>query len=177
LLASFTYPLQFAGIAQFRYGVQTYEEVLQSNLFFVAHTNLFKEWPGNCLLLCRPKRHGKTLLCSLARCFYDVMNQSHFGNMFSGIDSALFKPPPCSFMVLSLSFDGLQPYDVKSSNCGSDFDEKFQTRLKDNLICFCAKYGLKFSSSSSEDAIILFDRVVALAETLKVPVSIMNLTV
>ncbi|RIA83280.1 hypothetical protein C1645_743175 [Glomus cerebriforme] len=64
-------------------------------------------------------------------------------------------------------FDGLQS-DITSFNCGSDFGKKFQTRLKDNLICFCVKYGLEFLSSSSENAIVLFDHVVALAEILKV---------
>jgi hypothetical protein len=175
LLALFTHPLQFAGVARFKYGVQSYEEVLQSDLFFVAHVNLLAEWPGNCLFLCRPKRHGKTLLCSLALCFYDAMNQCHFDKMFPGVNSTHFDPLPCSFMVLLLNFGGLQPYNVTSPDCGSAFELNFQTRLKDNLILFCEKYGLK-PPPSENDAVILFDRVVALVAALKRPVSIMNLT-
>src|SRR6266496_1624947 len=97
--------------------------------------------------------------------------------MFPGIDSALFNPRPCSFMVLSLSFDGLQPHDVESSNCSSNFDEKFQTRLRNSLTDFCVKYGLEFSPSSSESAITLFDNMVTIVKYLKVLVSIMNLII
>jgi hypothetical protein len=78
-------------------------------------------------------------------------------------------------MVLSLNFGGLQPRNVTSPDCGSAFELKFLTRLKDNLILFCEKYGLK-PPPSENDAVILFDRVVALVAALKRPVSIMNLT-
>lgn len=175
IVHAITHSLLFAEVANFEYGVQTYEEILQNNLFFVPHMKLFKKPPGKCLFLCRPKRHGKTLLCSLAECLYDAVNKPHFDKMFSGVDASLFTPPPCSFTVLPLSFGGLQPSDVTSPDCGPVFERNFQDRLRKDLTKFCEKYGLGFPISPSEDAIGMFEKVVDMVEALSNPVSVMNL--
>ena len=75
--------------------------------FFVSHLKLFLDPPSHCLFLCRPKRHGKTLLCSLTQYFYDIMNKSHFDKMFPGVDAQDCTPHPSSFMVLSMSLKSL----------------------------------------------------------------------
>jgi hypothetical protein len=175
LLMSLTHSLRFAGVTNFEYGVQTYEEILQNNLFYVTQLKLFRNPPGKCLFLCRPKRHGKTLLCSLAQCFYDVMNGSHFDEMFPGLNPADYTPRPCSFMVLPLTFGGLQPDDTTSLDCSKQFYQNFQNRLKKDLFKFNMKYELGISYPESADAIDEFQWFVLAAKMLGKPVSVMNL--
>ena len=169
---SLTYFLLFAEAARFAYGVQSYAQILLEDLFFVSHLKLFRNPPSHCLFLCRPKRHGKTLLCSLAQSFYDIMNKLHFERMFPDVDAKDFTPHPSSFMVLSLSFEGLQPSDLASSECGPEFERNFQYNLTRYLLGFYQKYELDIPTPLPQDALDFFQDLVQLLEHLNIPVSV-----
>jgi len=120
---------------------------------------LFRNLPGCCFSLCRPKGHGKALLCSMAQPFYNIMNKPHFDKMFPGVDAKDFNPHPASFIVLSLNFEGLQPSDLTSSKCGSEFERNFQNNLLRSLLDFCKKYELDIPVSPPWDANAFFRSV------------------
>jgi len=163
--------LLFTEAARFSYGVQSYGQILMEDLFFVAHMKLFRSPPSHCLFLCRPKRHGKTLLCSLTQSFYDIRDKPHFSAMFPGVDTSEFIPQPSSFMVLPLKFAALQPSQLGSSRCGLEFEKNFQMYLRLALEVFCRNYGLSIPAPP-QDALVFFQEVVDFVETLKYPVSV-----
>ena len=122
--------------------VQSYERIISRNLFYAAKPKFFKKLPAHCMLLCRPKRQGKTLLCSVATYFYDVRSAPHFDKMFPGEKMEEYSPSPCSFLVLNISLDALFPPFLNSPNCGLEFEQNFHDKLLKTIRKFHVKYGI-----------------------------------
>lgn len=65
------------------YGVANYAEMVRDNGYFVDKTEYIAklEWVKNPVFL-RPRRFGKSLLCSLLRHYYDLNEADNFAKLF-----------------------------------------------------------------------------------------------
>ena len=56
-------------------GKQSFEDIIQSNCFYIDKTSLIKEWwesEDDITLITRPRRFGKTLTMSMTEQFFSV---------------------------------------------------------------------------------------------------------
>ena len=61
------------------YAIANYEKIREGNYFFVDKTRYIKELEKyNVPVLLRPRRFGKTLLCSILECYYDINRRDKF---------------------------------------------------------------------------------------------------
>ena len=54
-------------------GKQSFEDIIQSNCFYIDKTSLIKEWwesEDDITLITRPRRFGKTLNMDMLKCFF-----------------------------------------------------------------------------------------------------------
>ncbi len=93
------------------YGTANYEEIVQKNGYFVDKTAYIEklEEVGNPVFL-RPRRFGKSLLCRMLECYYDINRRDDFERLF-GHTYIGQHPTPLhnSFLVLHLDFSKVKP--------------------------------------------------------------------
>lgn len=56
-------------------GKQSFEDIIQSNCFYIDKTSLIKEWwesEDDITLITRPRRFGKTLNMDMLKCFFQI---------------------------------------------------------------------------------------------------------
>ncbi|MEN8219283.1 MAG: AAA family ATPase [Pseudomonadota bacterium] len=95
---------------QVLYAIANYEEIVQDHGYFVDKTPYIEklETVKNPVFL-RPRRFGKSLLCSMLRCYYDLNYQSHFAKLFG--HTWIGQHPTGKqnqFIILSLDFSSLE---------------------------------------------------------------------
>ena len=80
-------------------GKQSFEDIIQSNCFYIDKTSLIKEWwesEDDITLITRPRRFGKTLNMDMLKCFFSNQYRDQ-GQLFEistvtrNIPSHLFK--------------------------------------------------------------------------------------
>ena len=74
------------------YGVGNFELLINENYYFVDKTSYIKElesYPAPVFL--RPRRFGKTLMCSILECYYDINKLQNFESLFG--DTYIGKNP------------------------------------------------------------------------------------
>lgn len=97
-------------------GKQSFEDIIQSNCFYIDKTNLIKEWwesQDDITLITRPRRFGKTLNMDMLNCFFSNHYQEK-GNLFEGLNiwkEEKYKKLQGTYPVIYLSFA-----DVKQTN-------------------------------------------------------------
>ena len=111
-------------------GLQSFEEIITENCFYIDKTAFIKEWweqKDKITLITRPRRFGKTLMLNTVECFFS--NQyANRSDLFKGLDiwkDKEFHKLQGSYPVISISFA-----DVKSDTynkayeaiCGILFD-------------------------------------------------------
>jgi hypothetical protein len=93
------------------YGTASYEEIVQKNGYFVDKTAYIEklEDVGNPVFL-RPRRFGKSLLCRMLECYYDVSRRDDFERLF-GHTYIGQHPTPLhnAFLVLHIDFSTVEP--------------------------------------------------------------------
>ncbi len=93
------------------YGVSDYEEIVRKNGYFIDKTHYIEklETINNPVFL-RPRRFGKSLLCRMLECYYDVNKKEDFDRLF-GQTYIGQKTTPLhnSFFVLHLDFSTVKP--------------------------------------------------------------------
>ena len=68
-------------------GLQSFEEIIENNYFYIDKTNIIKEWweSGDAVtLITRPRRFGKTLNMSMLECFFSNQYTGR-GDLFEGL--------------------------------------------------------------------------------------------
>jgi len=95
---------------QVLYGAANYEEIVQKNGYFVDKTAYIEklERVGNPVFL-RPRRFGKSVLCSMLRYYYDLNYGSRFTELFG--HTWIGQHPTANrnrFIVLSLNFSNIE---------------------------------------------------------------------
>ena len=72
---------------QIMYGVTDFALIRAENGYFVDRTALIRELERTrYALFLRPRRFGKSLLCSILQCYYDVDYADRFEELFGGLD-------------------------------------------------------------------------------------------
>jgi len=88
------------------YGVSNFEKIQKENYYFVDKTKyieLLEDYTAPVFL--RPRRFGKTLLCSILECYYDINRENKFKQLFG--DTYIGKNPTeekNSCMVIRFNF-------------------------------------------------------------------------
>ena len=76
-----------AKMKQIMYGVTDFALIRAENGYFVDRTALIRELEKTSYaLFLRPRRFGKSLLCSILQCYYDVDYADRFDELFGGLD-------------------------------------------------------------------------------------------
>ena len=93
------------------YGNANYEEIVSKNGYFVDKTQYIEklELVENPVFL-RPRRFGKSLLCRILECYYNIRQKDDFDRLFA--DTYIGKNPTLlknSFFVLHLDFSVVDP--------------------------------------------------------------------
>ncbi len=92
------------------YGVADYEEIVRKNGYFIDKTHYIEklETINNPVFL-RPRRFGKSLLCRMLECYYNVNQKEDFERLF-GQTYIGQNPTPLhnSFLVLHLDFSTVE---------------------------------------------------------------------
>lgn len=97
-------------------GKQSFEDIIQSNCFYIDKTNLIKEWwesQDDITLITRPRRFGKTLNMDMLNCFFSNHYQKK-RNLFEGLNiwkEEKYRKLQGTYPVIYLSFA-----DVKQTN-------------------------------------------------------------
>lgn len=72
---------------QIMYGVTDFARIRAENGYFVDRTALIRELEKTSYaLFLRPRRFGKSLLCSILQCYYDIDYADRFDEFFGGLD-------------------------------------------------------------------------------------------
>ena len=97
-------------------GKQSFEDIRQSNCFYIDKTSLIKEWwesEDDITLITRPRRFGKTLNMDMLKCFFSNQYQDK-GYLFEGLNiwkEEKYQQLQGTYPVIYLSFA-----DVKQTN-------------------------------------------------------------
>ena len=91
---------------KFPYGISHFEKLITGGYFYVDRTDRIPmlEEAGDTLLFIRPRRFGKSLLLSMLRHYYDILQKKHFKTLFGHL--AIGKnPTPLHNKFLVLQWD------------------------------------------------------------------------
>ena len=97
-------------------GKQSFEDMIQSDCFYIDKTNLIKEWwesEDDITLITRPRRFGKTLNMDMLKCFFSNHYQGR-SDLFKNLkiwNDEKFRELQGTYPVIYLSFA-----DVKQTN-------------------------------------------------------------
>ena len=97
-------------------GQQSFEDIIQSNCFYIDKTSLIKEWwesEDDITLITRPRRFGKTLNMDMLKCFFSNQYRDQ-GQLFEGLNiwkEEKYQQLQGTYPVIYLSFA-----DVKQTN-------------------------------------------------------------
>ena len=95
---------------QIMYGVTDFALIRAENGYFVDRTALIRELERTrYALFLRPRRFGKSLLCSILQCYYDVDYKDRFDELFGGLD--IGRDPTDErgkYLVLDFNFSGVE---------------------------------------------------------------------
>lgn len=97
-------------------GKQSFEDIIQSNCFYIDKTSLIKEWwesEDDITLITRPRRFGKTLNMDMLKCFFSNQYRNQ-GQLFEGLNiwkEEKYQQLQGTYPVIYLSFA-----DVKQTN-------------------------------------------------------------
>ena len=113
---------------QIMYGVTDFALIRTKNGYFVDRTALIRELERTrYALFLRPRRFGKSLLCSILQCYYDVDYADRFEEFFGGLD--IGRDPTDErgkYLVLDFNFTGVEK---RLDRVQDSFDEYCSLRL------------------------------------------------
>jgi len=119
------------------YAIANWEEMIEENGYFVDKTKYLEELElYKAPVFLRPRRFGKSLMCSIQECYYDINRKDEFdelfGNTYIGQNPT---PEHNKYMILKMDFS-----KVEISSDISLIEERFNLIVKHSLKLFCYKY-------------------------------------
>ena len=90
-------------------GIQSFEEVIERNNFYIDKTSFIKEWwesGDSVTLITRPRRFGKTLNMSMLEYFFSIQHADR-GDLFENLsiwEEEKYRKLQGTYPVISLSF-------------------------------------------------------------------------
>ena len=136
-------------------GYQSYQELIENNLFYIDKTLFIKEWWENfdkVTLIARPRRFGKTLNMSMVEQFFSI-DFAGRGDLFEGKKiwaEENYRDMQGKFPVISLSFANVKETTFENTK------ERICQIISDLYI---KREYLKDSDALTEKDISYFDRV------------------
>ncbi len=92
------------------YAIANFEQMRDENTYFVDKTKYLENLENyTAPVFLRPRRFGKTLLCSIQECYYDIKRKDKFNELFG--DTYIGKNPTPErnkYMVLRLNFSKIE---------------------------------------------------------------------
>ena len=94
-------------------GIQSFNEIIENNYFYVDKTSFIKEWWSNgdkVTLITRPRRFGKTLTMSMVEQFFSVEYAGR-SDLFEGLSiwqEEKYRELQGTYPVISISFAGVK---------------------------------------------------------------------
>ena len=134
-----------AKMKQIMYGVTDFALIRAENGYFVDRTALIRELERTrYALFLRPRRFGKSLLCSILQCYYDVDYADRFDELFGGLD--IGRDPTDErgkYLVLDFNFTGVEK---QADRVQDSFNEYCSLRLDK----FARDHAARLPSGASE---------------------------
>ena len=119
------------------YAVSNLEEIRNENYYFVDKTKYLEKLENyKTPVFLRPRRFGKTLLCSIQECYYDINRKDKFQELFG--DTYIGKnptPEQGKYMVLRLNFSSVQVSEDKD-----EIEYNFNFITGCDFAIFCSYY-------------------------------------
>ena len=95
---------------QIMYGVTDFARIRAENGYFVDRTALIRELEKTSYaMFLRPRRFGKSLLCSILQCYYDIDYAGRFEEFFGGLD--IGRDPTAErgkYLFIDFNFTGVE---------------------------------------------------------------------
>ena len=101
-------------------GIQSFEEVIEGNYFYIDKTSFIKEWwesGDSVTLITRPRRFGKTLNMSMLEHFFSIQYADR-GDLFEGLsiwEEEKYRKLQGTYPVMSLSFARVKEKDYETT--------------------------------------------------------------
>ena len=144
------------------YAVMNWDELV-TNCYFVDHTHFIPEIEKcKTPVFLRPKRFGKTAVCSMLAHYYDIGRKDDFARLFG--KTWIGRNPTelaNSFLVLSFDFSCVDP-----GGSISQIEVNFIEHVRAKVMTFCARYaevsGKKIDwdeASSAANAATMIDKI------------------
>ena len=101
-------------------GIQSFEEIIKQNYFYIDKTDFIKEWweSGDAVtLITRPRRFGKTLNMSMLECFFSL-NYANRGDLFERLfvwQDEKYRQLQGTYPVINLSFASIKEKNYKET--------------------------------------------------------------
>ena len=130
-------------------GKQSFEEVIESNCFYIDKTSFIKEWwesGDSVTLITRPRRFGKTLNMSMLECFFSNKYEKR-GELFEGLsiwEEEFYRKIQGTYPVINMTFANIKEDDYKSA--------------KEKICLFLTKQYIKYSFLRDSDVLTDKDR-------------------
>lgn len=118
------------------YGIGSYEEIREKNLYYVDKTSYLREIEKAAfyLFFIRPRRFGKSLFLAMMETYYDINKKEQFEYYFK--DTHVFKNPTPernAYLVLKFDFSGI----ASSMN---KVEKSFLNHVQNRAQVFISKY-------------------------------------
>ena len=132
-------------LKQIMYGVTDFALMRRENAYFVDHTGLIRELEKTrYAMFLRPRRFGKSLLCSILQCYYDVDYAKDFEEFFGELDIGRNPTPEHGkYLFLDFNFTGVEKQVDRVQPSFNDYCSErldvFATRHADLLPAGAAK--------------------------------------
>ena len=142
-------------------GIQSFEDIIKDNCFYIDKTDFIKEWwdsKDSVTLITRPRRFGKTLNMSMIEHFFSV-NYADRGDLFEGLSiwqHEDYRQIQGAYPVISLSFASIKETDFDTTRYQICYllqkqFEKFSflqksDKLSDAEKAYCKKMTVEISS-------------------------------
>lgn len=125
------------------YGVSDYSEIRKANAWFVDRTAKIRDLEKvRYAIFLRPRRFGKSLLCSILEAYYDVRYADRFEELFSGTDiGANPTGERGKYLILRFDFSAVskdvakvqEDFNDYASSCCDAFARNYASRLPEGL--------------------------------------------
>jgi len=110
-------------LKQIMYGVTDFARMRAENAYFVDRTGLLRELEKTSYaMFLRPRRFGKSLLCSILQSYYDVNYAARFESLFGGLD--IGRNPTVEhgkYLFLDFNFTGVEKQFERVQSSFNDY--------------------------------------------------------
>ena len=111
------------GLKKIMYGVTDFPLMRKENAYFVDRTALIRDLEQTrYAMFLRPRRFGKSLLCAILQCYYDIDYADRFEELFGGLDIGENPTPEHNtYLLLDFNFSIVEKEFSKVQDSFNDY--------------------------------------------------------